>query len=168
MLHCKRIFAQGQVPKPKEEKMKNWIKMCVFSMMLAMPMFAHGVLTKQSPLSFDETLEFIESMLEKNQFIIFAKIDQAKEAKKVGLSMNNGVLYIFGNPKAGTSLMQENPAWILYLPLKVAVYQDSNNATYISIFDMKKIAQRNQTSKDQMPKIEAMSNFLEKLLNVEK
>lgn len=130
-------------------------------------MFGHEILIKKSPLSFEDTLKFIESMLEKNQFVIFTKIDQAKEAEKVGLSMNAGVLYIFGNPKAGTFLMQENPAWILDLPLKVAIYQDANHATYISVFDMKKIAERNKISKDQMPKIQAMSDFLEKLLNAQ-
>lgn len=146
--------------------MKKWLKICVFSIVFAIPLLGHGVLTKKSPLSFEETLEFVESMLEKNQFVIFAKIDQAQEAKKVGLSMNAGVIYLFGDPKADTSLMQENLAWILDLPLKIAVYQDLNKVTYISVFDIKKVAQRNKVSKDQMPKIQAMDDFLDKLLDV--
>lgn len=138
----------------------------IFFMMCVVPMFSQEVLTKESPVSFAETVKVIESTLKSSNFTIFAKIDQADAAKKAGLSMNPGIVFIFGNPKAGTSLMQENPVWVLDLPLKVAVYQDSNDITYISTFDMKKIAKRNKLSKTQMPKIQAMSDFLEKLLMI--
>ena len=138
----------------------------IFFMIWCVPIFSQEVLTKKSPVSFEETLKVVESTLKSNNFTIFAKIDQADAAKKAGLSMNPGVVFIFGNPKAGTSLMQENPVWVLDLPLKVAVYQDSNNIAYVSTFDMKKIAKRNKLSKTQMPKIQAMVDFLEKLLTI--
>lgn len=91
-------------------------------MMYVVPMFSQELLTKESLFSFAETVKAIESTLKRDNFTIFAKIDQADAAKK-----------------AGTSLMQENPVWVLDLALKVAVYEDSNTITYISAFDMKKL-----------------------------
>ncbi|MCY0883856.1 MAG: DUF302 domain-containing protein, partial [Acidianus infernus] len=38
---------------------------------------------------------------------IFAEIDHSKNAEKVGLSLPKDKVIIFGNPRAGTLLMQE-------------------------------------------------------------
>lgn len=144
--------------------MKKWLLTLSLSAFLALPSFAQDIITKASPLSFEETVKFIESTINANKLKIFAKIDQQQTAKEVGNSINPATLFIFGNPKIGTGFMKENPVWVLDLPLKVAIYEDKDHKTFVSIYDMKKIAKRNKLSKEEMPKLEKMAGLLQKLL----
>jgi uncharacterized protein (DUF302 family) len=40
------------------------------------------------------------------------------------MKLDSVVVYVFGNPKAGTPLMLENPAIAAELPLKITVYKN--------------------------------------------
>jgi uncharacterized protein (DUF302 family) len=59
---------------------------------------------------------------------IFAEIDFARDAAAAGLSMPESRLLVFGNPRAGTPLLQASPTIALDLPLKIAVWQDGEGA----------------------------------------
>ncbi|WP_238137801.1 DUF302 domain-containing protein [Limosilactobacillus fermentum] len=58
----------------------------------------------------------IEGRLNQRGFKIFAAIDQDAEAQNVGLTLKPTVLLIFGNPKVGTLLMQEDDQVAFELP----------------------------------------------------
>ncbi|NLZ17686.1 MAG: DUF302 domain-containing protein [Desulfobulbaceae bacterium] len=81
----------------------------------------NGVITRTSKYSFLETLQRLTAALENRGIKIFARIDQDREARTVGLDMPPTTLLLFGNPKAGTPLMLAHPAVALDLPLKVLV-----------------------------------------------
>ena len=49
--------------------------------------------------------------------------------------MGAAQLLLFGSPKLGTALMQQDPAAGLDLPLRVLVYQDGQEKTWISYHD---------------------------------
>jgi uncharacterized protein (DUF302 family) len=51
-------------------------------------------------------------------------------------------MLIFGNPKAGTPLMQESPASGLDLPLKALVFEDVDGKTWIAYNDPGYIVRR--------------------------
>jgi uncharacterized protein (DUF302 family) len=55
---------------------------------------------------------------------LFAVIDQAAEARKVGLQLRDTTMVIFGSPVAGTPVMVAAPLAALDLPLKVLVWAD--------------------------------------------
>jgi uncharacterized protein (DUF302 family) len=55
---------------------------------------------------------------------VFARIDHAGEAEKVGLKMRPTQLLIFGNPKGGTPLMVASPTVAIDLPFKALVWED--------------------------------------------
>ena len=55
---------------------------------------------------------------------LFAVIDQAAEARRVGLTLRETTLVIFGSPQAGTPVMAAAPLSALDLPLKVLVWAD--------------------------------------------
>jgi len=55
---------------------------------------------------------------------LFAVIDQAAEARKVGLQLRDTIMVIFGSPVAGTPVMVAAPLAALDLPLKVLVWAD--------------------------------------------
>jgi uncharacterized protein (DUF302 family) len=63
---------------------------------------------------------------------IFARIDQAAEARAVGLAMRPAVLLLFGSPKAGTPLMVARPTVAIDLPLKALVWQDDAGAAWLT------------------------------------
>jgi uncharacterized protein (DUF302 family) len=53
-------------------------------------------------------------------------IDQSAEAQRVGLHLPPTTLVVFGNPVAGTRLMQAAPLVAIDLPLKVLVWADGD------------------------------------------
>jgi uncharacterized protein (DUF302 family) len=63
---------------------------------------------------------------------VFARIDQAAEARAAGLAMPPAVILVFGNPSAGTPLMVARPTTAIDLPLKALAWQDESGATWLT------------------------------------
>jgi uncharacterized protein (DUF302 family) len=82
------------------------------------------VVTKSSPLTVADTTSKLISMIAAKGMKLFAVIDQAAEARQVGLSLRDTVLVIFGSPAAGTPVMAASPLAALDLPLKVLIWSD--------------------------------------------
>jgi uncharacterized protein (DUF302 family) len=82
------------------------------------------VVTKISPRSVSETVTRFTGLLGAKGVRVFAVIDQAAEARKVGLELRETTLVLFGNPQAGTPVMVDSPLAALDLPLKVLVWAD--------------------------------------------
>jgi uncharacterized protein (DUF302 family) len=78
-----------------------------------------------SPHSAQETASLLEAFFPSKGMKIFARIDQAAEAAAVGLELRPTILILFGNPKAGTPLMQQFPNLALDLPLRVLVWEEA-------------------------------------------
>ena len=78
------------------------------------------------------TIERLESLLEEHGITIFARLDFAADASRAGLDMRPERMLVFGNPKAGTPLMQAVPASGLDLPLKVLVWEDALGKTWLA------------------------------------
>ena len=84
-----------------------------------------------SPHSAVETADRLERFLQTKEMKIFARIDQAAEATAVGLNLRPTILLLFGNPTAGTPLMDKYPSLALDLPLKALVWE-SEGKVYVS------------------------------------
>ncbi len=82
------------------------------------------VVTKLSSRSVPETVSSFTELLLSKDVKIFAVIDQRGEARLVGLELRETVLVIFGNPAAGTPVMEASPLSALDLPLKVLIWSD--------------------------------------------
>jgi len=91
-----------------------------------------GVLRLPSPRSVSETAARLESILRERGVLIFARIDFAADAGRAGLAMRPEQLLIFGNPKAGTPLMQAQPLAGLDLPVKALIFEDGDGSTWIA------------------------------------
>jgi uncharacterized protein (DUF302 family) len=92
------------------------------------------IVTKLSPRSVPDTVARLTSMLSGKGLKLFAIIDQSAEASAAGLALRETVLVIFGNPAAGTLVMQASPLSALDLPLKVLVWADGaqTKVTYVA------------------------------------
>src|ERR1700728_3073220 len=86
------------------------------------------VITKLSTRSVADTVSRFTGLLSAKGVRLFDVIDQAAEASKVGLSLRETTLVIFGNPAAGTPVMAAAPLSALDLPLKVLVWADGDLA----------------------------------------
>src|SRR5215469_15948519 len=95
-------------------------------------MNTNGIIDLECKGSVAETAERLESLLKSKGMKIFARIDQAAEAKAVGLAMRPMWLFIFGNPQAGTPLMIAHPSLAMDLPLKALVWEAADGKVLLS------------------------------------
>ena len=95
-------------------------------------MLDNGLITHSSQRSVDEIVESLSAILKAKGITLFALIDHSGEAAKVGLSMRPTKLLIFGDPKAGTPLMQASPGSAIDLPLKILVWEDATGQVQIT------------------------------------
>lgn len=88
------------------------------------PTSTAGITTKDSPRSLEETVAGLIELIEGRGMKLFAVIDQSGEARNVGLHLRPTTLVVFGNPVAGTAVMDAAPLAALDLPLKVLIWAD--------------------------------------------
>ena len=96
------------------------------------PPSVEGIVTRPSPFSVEETLERLQEAIHSRNLTLFAHIDHSGEAKRVGLTMQEAHVLIFGNPKGGTPLMIASPLLALDLPLKALVWQSEDGRVWVS------------------------------------
>lgn len=91
------------------------------------PEGATGFVVVPSQADFTTTSQRLAQALRANANIIliagFDPFDHAANAKTVDLKLAPTHLFVFGNPKLGTGLMQANPTTALDLPQKILVYE---------------------------------------------
>ena len=88
-----------------------------------------GAISGLSDQTVAQTVDRLLDILKDDGVQLFAVIDQAAEARKVGLELRDTVLVIFGNPKAGTPVMEAEPLSGLDLPLKLLIWDNAGQTT---------------------------------------
>jgi uncharacterized protein (DUF302 family) len=63
--------------------------------------------------------------VERRGLTLFARIDHAGAAREVGLELADEEVFLFGNPRAGTPLMQSDRRLGIELPLRVLVWSEN-------------------------------------------
>ncbi len=89
-----------------------------------------------SPWSVKETLDRVASIAQKGGVKMFARIDQADEAKKAGQSLRPTEVLLLGNPAQGTALMEGSSAVTMDLPLRVGAWKDDAGQTWVGFTDL--------------------------------
>jgi uncharacterized protein (DUF302 family) len=85
-------------------------------------------------------LRFKEA-LQQRGITLFAEIDQTAAASLAGLTMRPTTLFLFGNPKAGTPIMEANPYAAVELPLRAVVSAEHPTDVHIYYQDAVKTLQ---------------------------
>lgn len=110
---------------------------------LAMPLqAADGLVTVQSPLAPRAAMDKLEAVVKERGLTVFARIDHAAGAAKIGKSLRPTELLIFGNAQGGTPLMECAQSIGIDLPLKALVWEDTDGRTWVSYNDPAFLAQR--------------------------
>ena len=87
--------------------------------------------THDSPHNVDVTVERLRAALEARGIAVLGHVDHAAGARQVGLELADEQVLIFGSPKAGTPLMQDDATIGYELPLRMLVW-DAGGQTRIA------------------------------------
>ncbi|MGB5064388.1 MAG: DUF302 domain-containing protein [Candidatus Competibacter sp.] len=103
---------------------------------------ADGLIAVKSPFSPKETMDRLESLLQQKGMTIFARVDHAAGAKKIGKTLRPTELLIFGNPQGGTPFMECAQTVGIDLPLKALVWEDASGQVWLGYNDPAFLAAR--------------------------
>lgn len=122
---------------------------------------ADGLIAIKSPFSAAETMNRFDENAKQRGLNIFARIDHAAGAAKVGKTLRPTEVLIFGNPQGGTPFMECAQSVGIDLPLKVLVWEDAQGQVWLGYNDPAYIAQRHGVS--QCPAVGVLSKALSSL-----
>ena len=105
-------------------------------------MSENGLITIRSQSSVKATIDRLEASLGESGVSIFARIDHRAGAISAGMSLRPTEVLIFGNPKAGTPLMQAKQTIGINLPLKVLAWEDASGTVWVTYNDPAWLAAR--------------------------
>lgn len=124
-----------------------------------------GIITVTSTQDMDTTYNALVSSIESAEpLILVRELDHAANAQSVDMSLNPTRLVIFGNPNAGTPLMQIEQSIGIDLPQKMLVFQDDSGVVTIAYNDPTYLAARHGISGED-ERLGVISAALEGLAN---
>src|SRR3954447_23237451 len=101
-----------------------------------------GLTIRPSSYGPKETMDRLPASVVDKGMAILALIDHAAAAAKVGLELRPTEVLIFGNPRAGTPLMQAAQTLGIDLPLRALVWQDEAGKTWVAYNDPEWLTER--------------------------
>ena len=109
---------------------------------MPVPPLPEGLIVHSGSHGPAETADRLVAALTKQGMTVLARIDHAAAAAKVGMSLRPTEVLIFGNPRAGSPLMQAAQTMGIDLPLKALVFEDGEGKTWIAYNDPNWLAAR--------------------------
>lgn len=119
---------------------------------------ADGLVSVKSPRPAKETMDRLENAAKQRGLNIFARIDHAAGAAKVGKSLRATEVLIFGNPQGGTPFMECTQSVGIDLPLKALVWEDAQGQVWLGYNDPAYLAQRHGAA--QCPAVAGLTKAL--------
>jgi uncharacterized protein (DUF302 family) len=123
-------------------------------------MTADGLIACVSKFCPKETMDRLAAAVTSRGISIMARIDHAAAAAAMGMELRPTEVLIFGNPRAGTPLMQAAQMVGIDLPLKALVWQDEGGMTWLAYNDPQWLAQRHGVDAGLDRTLHAMADVL--------
>jgi uncharacterized protein (DUF302 family) len=123
-------------------------------------MTPEGLIVRASRHDPKATMDRLAAAVAKRGAGVVARIDHAAAASAVGLALVPTEVLVFGNPRAGTPLMQAAQTIGIDLPLKALVWRDTAGATYLGYNDPRWLARRHGAEAGEETVLKAMTDFL--------
>jgi len=124
-------------------------------------MVVDGLITISSKFGPKETMDRLESEVQRKGLSIFARIDHAAGAAAAGLPLRPTGVLIFGTARGGTPLMLAVQTAGIDLPLKALVWQDAGGQVWLSYNDPAWIAQRHRAGAAAASTVQTLTKALE-------
>jgi uncharacterized protein (DUF302 family) len=121
-----------------------------------------GLTTIRSRHSVRATINRLEAELKAKGVTVFARIDHAAGAASVAMALRPTELLIFGNPRAGTPLMQAKQTIGIDLPLKALAWEDASGGVWVSYVEPSWLAARHGIGDEVGEAIHALAAALAK------
>lgn len=96
----------------------------------------------KSPHTPAETLNRVEAQAKQRNLAIVLRVDHAAAAQRTGQALAPTELLVFGNPQAGTPLMQCAQTAGIDLPMKALAWSDAQGQTWLGYNDARWIVRR--------------------------
>jgi uncharacterized protein (DUF302 family) len=122
------------------------------------------VITKTAVHSVADTVARLLDLLASKGLKVFMVVDQRAEARAVGLDLRETTLVVFGNPAAGTGVMDAAPLAALDLPLKILVWSDADQVTRVSYVDPSVLAARYDLTDDLVAPLQGIHGLTDALV----
>ena len=119
-----------------------------------------GLITLPSSYAPKETMDRLSAAVTNHGMAVIARVDHAGAAAKAGMALRPTELLIFGNPSAGTPLMQAAQIIGIDLPLRALVWQDEVQATWLSYVDPLWLASRHGIAAATQKAVDQMTSRL--------
>lgn len=112
------------------------------ALMISVAGAADGLISVKSPYSAKDTMDRFAAVVKERSLNVFARIDHAAGAAKIGKSLRPTEVIIFGNPQGGTPFMECAQTVGIDLPLKALVWQDASSQVWLGYNDPVYLAKR--------------------------
>ena len=99
--------------------------------------------------------------IEKRGLTVFARIDHAAGARDAGMELDEEEVVLFGSPRTGTPLMQDDRRIGIELPLRILVWRDAGQVM-IGYRDPRELADK-YVVREHTATLEQMAGLLEAL-----
>lgn len=122
---------------------------------------ADGLVALKSPFSARETMNRLEENAKQRGLTVFARIDHAAGAARIGKTLRPTEVLIFGNPQGGTAFIECAQSVGIDLPLKALVWQDAQGTVWLGYNDPAFLAHRHGAA--ECPAVSGLSKALDAL-----
>ena len=123
-------------------------------------MTPEGLIVRASRHEPKETMDRLAAAVTARGAAVVARVDHAAAAATVGLALAPTEVLVFGNPKAGTPLMQAAQTIGIDLPLRALVWRDAAGITHLGYNDPDWLARRHGVEAGNEATVKAMADLL--------
>ena len=125
----------------------------------------NGIISKPCKYAVAECLNRLEAVLKSKGVAVFARIDHSAEAEKAGLKMRPTQLLVFGNPKAGTPLMNASPSIAIDLPMKALAWEDESGKAWVGYNSPAYLKQRHDVKDELVKNLAVIGGLVDQALD---
>ena len=122
----------------------------LLSVLMTAPIIAGqaGLTSVKSAHSVAVTADRLVDILAEKGMTVFLRLNHADGAAGAGITLRPTELIIFGNPKVGGPLMQQQQTIGIDLPQKMLIWQDASGQVWLTYNEADYLAERHGLAKD--------------------
>ncbi len=128
--------------------------------MTGAPYEAEGLISVRSTVSLAETIEGLLVAVQRRGMVIYASIDHAKEAERVGVKLRPTHLLIAGYTDVEAPVIAKCQLLGMDLPHKIMVWEDEEGAAWVAYNDPRWFGRRHHAGSDACSLLEAIGTSL--------
>ncbi|WP_163850932.1 DUF302 domain-containing protein [Pseudooceanicola aestuarii] len=110
--------------------------------------------------SVSAVMDRLQSLVEEKGATVFARVDHGQGARDAGFDLAPAELLIFGNPRLGSPVMQEDALAGLVLPLRMLAFEDDEGQVWIAYEEVEEMVDDLDVD-DDLEQLEKMEDALE-------